>query len=68
LQANIHLNKQTKKEDFIRMRELRDSQLTQPRLIIPSIQINIQAGEFPSPENNGICYLKIPINALKITD
>ena len=47
------------------MRNKRDSQLTLPKLIIPSLQINLNAGRLPSEEGNGISYLKIPINTFK---
>ena len=63
-QNNIHLNKGVSKNDFIKMRDARDKKLNQPRLIIPSIQVNIDAGRFPEPGFNGISYLKIPLNTL----
>jgi len=46
------------------MRERRDATLEMPRLIIPAVQVNIDAGHFPKPEDNGVRYLKVPINAL----
>ncbi|MBL4661156.1 MAG: hypothetical protein JKY19_12435 [Alcanivoracaceae bacterium] len=46
------------------MRNNRDKQLSQPQLIIPSIQVNIAAGRLPKPENNGISYFKVPINTI----
>jgi glyoxylase-like metal-dependent hydrolase (beta-lactamase superfamily II) len=61
---NIHINKNTQKDDFIAMRNKRDALLNQPRLIIPSIQVNIAAGHFPKPESNGTIYLKTPINVV----
>lgn len=61
--GNIHLNDSVSREAFIAMREARDSGLNLPELIIPAIQINIRAGRLPSPENNGISYLKFPVNA-----
>jgi len=61
---NIHINHSVTKEDFVRMREKRDAHLNQPKLIIPSIQVNIRAGKFPTPEQNGQIYLKIPLNVL----
>ncbi len=61
---NKHINRSTKKKDFVQMRQQRDAQLNQPQLIIPSIQVNIRAGNFPPPESNGKTYLKIPINIL----
>lgn len=61
---NIHLNSKISKSQFIKIRNKRDKALNQPRLIIPSIQVNMSAGEFPKPDTNGIVYLKIPINTL----
>ncbi len=61
---NIHINLSTKKQDFVQMRQQRDAQLNQPKLIIPSIQVNIRAGNFPQPESNGKTYLKIPLDVL----
>jgi hypothetical protein len=46
------------------MREARDATLDMPRLILPSIQINMRAGQMPEPDDNGTSYLKIPLNAL----
>ena len=46
------------------MRERRDATLEMPKLIIPSVQINVDAGHFPEPEANGTRYLKVPINVL----
>jgi glyoxylase-like metal-dependent hydrolase (beta-lactamase superfamily II) len=63
-QKNIHLNVSISKQDFIKIRTKRDRLLNQPRLIIPSIQINIAAGNFPKAETNGTQYLKIPLNTL----
>jgi glyoxylase-like metal-dependent hydrolase (beta-lactamase superfamily II) len=61
---NIHINDTVSRDDFIAMREGRDAQLGMPKLILPSIQVNVRAGAMPAPENNGICYLKIPVDAL----
>jgi glyoxylase-like metal-dependent hydrolase (beta-lactamase superfamily II) len=60
-QKNIHINIETKLEQFVEFRNARDKTLTVPRLLYPSIQINITAGNLPAPENNGNRYLKIPI-------
>ena len=46
------------------MREARDATLDMPRLILPSVQVNIRAGHMPEPESNGVTYLKIPVNAV----
>ena len=64
--ANIHVHDGISEEAFVAMREARDATLEMPTLIIPSIQINIRAGGLPPPEGNGVCYLKIPINALGV--
>lgn len=63
-ESNIHINKNVTKEEFVSMREGRDSTLGMPRLLLPSIQINIRAGELPDAESNGVHYLKIPLNAV----
>ncbi|MEZ5959250.1 MAG: MBL fold metallo-hydrolase [Hyphomonadaceae bacterium] len=60
---NIHLANVTE-DEFVAMREARDKTLAMPTLILPSIQVNIQAGELPPPEDNGVRYLKLPIDAL----
>lgn len=62
--SNVQLNERTTKSDYVTFRKKRDAQLNMPTLILPSIQINIRAGEFPEPEANGIAYLKIPLNVL----
>lgn len=62
--GNIHVKEGTSEADFVKMRESRDATLEMPRLIIPAVQINIDAGHFPKPEDNGTRYLKIPINVL----
>ncbi len=61
---NIHIHDGISAEDFIALRHARDAQLAMPNLIIPSVQVNIQAGELPTSEKNGIKYLKIPLNTL----
>lgn len=62
--GNIHVKEGINEAEFVEMRERRDANLEMPRLIIPSVQINIDAGHFPKPEDNGTRYLKVPINAL----
>lgn len=62
--SNIHVKTGTSREDFIKMRTKRDATLAMPKLILPSVQINMRAGEMPPPEDNGQRYMKIPINAL----
>ena len=61
---NIHVHDGVTEEQFVAMRAARDVTLEMPTLIIPSIQMNVRAGEMPAPEANGIRYLKIPLNAL----
>lgn len=63
-QNNKHLSVNVSKKDFVKYRNLRDKGLSQPKLIIPAIQVNIEAGKFPKPENNGNVYLKTPLNVL----
>lgn len=62
--SNIHIRDGISEDEFVAMREARDATLEMPRLILPSIQVNIRAGEMPPSEDNGVVYLKIPINAL----
>jgi glyoxylase-like metal-dependent hydrolase (beta-lactamase superfamily II) len=59
---NIQLKAETSKADYIKMRNARDATLSAPRLLLPSLQINIDAGRLPAPESNGKSYLKIPLN------
>lgn len=61
-QNNIHVKTGISKEDFVTLRRNRDKTLGMPRLILPSLQVNMRAGHFPEPEANGFSYLKIPIN------
>jgi glyoxylase-like metal-dependent hydrolase (beta-lactamase superfamily II) len=61
---NIHLHDGVSEAAFVAMRTARDSTLSMPNLILPSIQVNIRAGHMPEPEGNGVRYLKIPLNAL----
>lgn len=62
--SNIHMHDGIAEEQFIEMRTKRDATLEMPVLILPAIQVNIRAGEFPPKESNGIAYLKIPVNAV----
>ncbi|EXB27858.1 MBL fold metallo-hydrolase [Acinetobacter courvalinii] len=64
-QSNIHLNASTRKQEFVRKRQERDATLSMPKLILPAIQVNMDAGRFPEPEANGIRYLKLPLNYFK---
>jgi glyoxylase-like metal-dependent hydrolase (beta-lactamase superfamily II) len=60
---NIHIAGKTK-EEFVAMRTARDKTLSMPRLIVPSIQVNMRAGQMPPAEDNGTTYLKVPLNTL----
>lgn len=62
LRLNIHAKEGTSREAFIEMRTNRDAQLSLPKLIFPSLLVNIRAGEAPPPENNGASYLRTPFN------
>ena len=62
--ANVHVHAGVEEEAFVAMREARDATLAMPRLILPSIQINMRAGRLPEPEENGTRYLKLPLNLL----
>lgn len=62
---NIHVKQDISKAHFVDMRETRDRSLAMPRLILPSLQINMRAGHMPPPDDNGTVYLKIPLNAFK---
>ena len=59
---NIHVRDGISEEEFVKMRTERDATLKLPRLIIPSIQVNIHGGRLPAPEDNGIRYLKVPLD------
>ncbi len=60
---NIHIKDNVNEEDFIAMRDKRDAKLAVPRLLLPSIQVNIRAGRFPKAEQNGVHYLSVPVKA-----
>lgn len=62
---NIHIHEGTSKAEFVEMRHQRDATLNMPKLILPAIQINMKAGQFPEPEANGVSYLKLPLNYFK---
>ena len=61
---NIHVRDGVTEAEFVAMRTKRDKELTMPTLILPSVQVNMRAGALPPAEDNGISYLKIPLNAL----
>ncbi|MEP0073182.1 MAG: MBL fold metallo-hydrolase [Marinomonas sp.] len=62
---NIHVKTDIEKATFVELRENRDKTLSMPRLILPSLQINMRAGNMPEKEENGLVYLKVPINAFQ---
>ena len=59
--SNIHMNEQTTQDQFVQFRNSRDKTLAAPRLLLPSVQINIDAGQLPQVEDNGSRYIKIPV-------
>ena len=61
---NVHVAVDKDKDTFIEMRTKRDAELSLPKLIVPSIQVNMRAGQMPEAEDNGQVYLKVPVNAL----
>jgi glyoxylase-like metal-dependent hydrolase (beta-lactamase superfamily II) len=61
---NIHVNDTVSEDEFVAMREARDAKLGMPRLILPSVQVNMRAGQLPPADENGTSYLKIPLNAV----
>jgi len=62
--TNIHINRKVSRDEFVAMRESRDAELGMPKLILPSIQVNVRAGHLPNAESNGVRYLKIPLDSL----
>lgn len=63
-EGNIHAHDGITEDEFVAMREARDATLDMPRLILPSVQVNMRAGHLPPPDDNGITYLKLPVNAV----
>jgi glyoxylase-like metal-dependent hydrolase (beta-lactamase superfamily II) len=61
---NVHVHDGVSEDEFVAMREERDATLGMPRLILPSIQVNMRGGHMPEPEENGTTYLKLPVNKL----
>jgi glyoxylase-like metal-dependent hydrolase (beta-lactamase superfamily II) len=61
---NIHVREGVGEAEFVEMRTTRDKTLAVPQLLIPSIQVNMRAGELPPPEDNGVSYIKIPLNRI----
>lgn len=62
--ANVHVGQGISEEEFVSMRQNRDKSLGMPKLIMPSLQVNMRAGHFPPAEDNDITYLKVPITGL----
>ena len=60
--ANKHVKGGIDEDAFVTMRQERDAELSLPRLILPSIQVNIRAGDMPEAEDNGVSYIKLPVN------
>lgn len=61
---NVHIHDGVSEDEFVRVRTARDAKLGMPKLILPSVQVNMRAGEFPPAEDDGQSYLKIPLNQL----
>lgn len=61
---NVHIHEGIDEDSFVKMREARDATLEMPVLILPSVQVNMRSGQLPEPEDNGVRYLKIPLNVL----
>ncbi|WJY19170.1 MBL fold metallo-hydrolase [Alteriqipengyuania flavescens] len=61
---NVHVKDGVTEDEFFQMRTTRDKTLAMPELIMPSVQVNIRGGRLPEPEDNGVSYIKIPVNAV----
>jgi len=61
---NIHAHDGITEDEFVKMRTERDKTLNMPRLILPSVQVNMRAGHLPPEEDNGVRYLKVPLNGV----
>ncbi|NML35365.1 MBL fold metallo-hydrolase [Paraburkholderia antibiotica] len=62
--GNIHAHEGISEDEFVAMRTSRDATLSMPKLMLPSVQVNMRGGNLPSPDENGVRYLKIPLNVL----
>ena len=62
---SVHVHDGVSEDDFVAMREERDAGLAVPRLLLPSVQVNIRAGRFPPAENNGVSYLRLPVKPVR---
>jgi hypothetical protein len=58
---SVHIHDGVSEDEFVAMRNARDATLDAPRLLLPSIQVNVRAGRFPPPDANGVRYLKLPL-------
>jgi hypothetical protein len=63
-EKNIHIHDGVSEQEFVAMRTRRDATLEMPVLLLPAVQVNVRAGEMPPKEDNGVSFLKIPINIL----
>jgi len=63
-EKNIHVGGGGAEDEFVKMRTTRDATLSMPKLILPSVQVNMRAGDLPPPDENGVRYLKLPLNTL----
>ncbi len=63
-EGNVHVGNGIGSEAFVAMREKRDAGMSMPTLLLPAVQVNMRAGEFPPAEDNGVSYLKLPLNLL----
>ena len=61
---NIHVRADTREDAFVALRTRRDARLDLPRLLLPAVQVNLRAGKFPAAEDNGISYLKLPVDGI----
>ncbi|GAA0272276.1 MBL fold metallo-hydrolase [Alteraurantiacibacter aestuarii] len=64
IDGNVHVHEGVSEDEFVAMRTARDATLDLPDLIMPSVQVNIRGGHLPEPEDNGVSYIKIPVNAV----
>lgn len=62
---SVHVHDGITEDEFVAMRETRDADLAVPRLLLPSVQVNIRAGKFPEAEENGVSYLRIPVKPVR---
>jgi glyoxylase-like metal-dependent hydrolase (beta-lactamase superfamily II) len=67
-QRNVQLNEKTTRAEFVSFRQRRDAELAAPKLLFQSVQVNVDAGRLPAPHENGIRYLRLPLNFLKPAD